>query len=166
MITRRPPSRQQRPYSLHTMRTFSMPLSGITASPFDSGAADAAVANSALAPIASEIMILFILAPPGICTTTGISKISSIGMERQACKCQVNLNARQDWALFTKLKADHVGSPFRTVAAVRHKPECAFQSGLGNGAVHGLHRDLTCEVPNPAALSATQRTRSPLRRPS
>jgi len=38
-----------------------MPLSGITAMPFASGAADAAVANSAEAPSASEIIVLFIL---------------------------------------------------------------------------------------------------------
>jgi hypothetical protein len=38
-----------------------MPLSGITAIPFDIGAADAAVANSALALSASEIMIFFML---------------------------------------------------------------------------------------------------------
>src|SRR5580704_12321769 len=62
MITRREPrSRQQRPYSSQTMRTFSMPLSGTTAIPFASGAADAAVANSAEAPSASEIITLFIL---------------------------------------------------------------------------------------------------------
>src|SRR5580704_9144311 len=62
MITRREPrSRQQRPYSSQTMRTFSMPLYGITAIPFASGAADAAVANSAEAPSASEMIALFIL---------------------------------------------------------------------------------------------------------
>src|ERR1700730_1692739 len=62
MITRREPrSRQQRPYWSQTMRPFSMPLSGITAMPFASGAADAAVANSAEAPSASEIITLFIL---------------------------------------------------------------------------------------------------------
>src|SRR6266851_3385642 len=62
MITRREPrSRQQRPYSSQTMRTFSIPLSGTTARPFESGAADAAVASNALAPNASETMIFFIL---------------------------------------------------------------------------------------------------------
>src|SRR5216683_5888032 len=62
MITRRElRSRQQRPYSSQTMRTFSIPLSGTTARPFESGAADAAVASNALAPNASETMIFFIL---------------------------------------------------------------------------------------------------------
>src|SRR4029077_13334719 len=43
------------------MRTFSMPLSGITAMPFESGAADAAVAKSAEAPAASAIIALYIM---------------------------------------------------------------------------------------------------------
>src|SRR3954453_10726129 len=61
MTTRRAPRRQQRPYSSQTMRTFSMPVSGMTDKPFESGAADAAEANSAVAPRASEIIILFML---------------------------------------------------------------------------------------------------------
>ena len=56
-----PRSRQQRPYSLQTIRTFSMPLSGITARPLLSGAADAAVANNAPAPSASEMTSFFML---------------------------------------------------------------------------------------------------------
>jgi hypothetical protein len=40
---------------------FSMPVFGITAMPFASGAADAAVANNAEAPSASETIALFIL---------------------------------------------------------------------------------------------------------
>jgi hypothetical protein len=62
MMTRRSPrSRQQRPFSSHTMRTFSTLLSGKVVIPFESGAADAAVTNSALAPTARAIANFFIL---------------------------------------------------------------------------------------------------------
>src|SRR3954451_23593913 len=61
MTTRRAPRRQQRPYSSQTMRTFSMPVSGMMDKPFESGAADAAGENRAVAPRASEIIILFML---------------------------------------------------------------------------------------------------------
>jgi hypothetical protein len=61
MITRRyPRSRKQRPFSLHTMRTFWMLLSSLTYPSKTVGAALAAVAaKSAVALTAKDVGILF-----------------------------------------------------------------------------------------------------------
>jgi hypothetical protein len=61
MITVREPrrSRQQRPFSLQIMRTFSTPLA-IDGVPFVSGAAFAVVTKRAAAPTRSETESLFI----------------------------------------------------------------------------------------------------------
>ena len=54
-------SRQQRPFSLQTMRTCSMLLSGSAVMPFESGAAKAEVASSAPAPAMRAIASFFIV---------------------------------------------------------------------------------------------------------